>query len=112
MSDRQLGLGTSPSTIMQWPHPSDVRAKRYLEPERLMEDLQTILSRRRNPNFDLTARRLMLLEICENLLRNKHLSKHFDKIVEVAINHLDDERSSITTFDATLYIERLRALVF
>ena len=96
--------------VLPWPHPSDVRAKRHLEPERLIEDLQNIFSRHKKP--DLTTRRLLFLEICETLLRNKHLSAHFDKMVQVAINRLDDERSSITTFDAKVYSDQLRALVF
>ena len=96
--------------VIMWPHPSDVRAKRHLEPDRLMEDLQTIFSRHKKP--DLTTRRLLFLEICETLLRNKHLSAHTNKLVQIAVNRLDDEGSHITTFDAKVYSDRLRALVF
>ena len=96
--------------VLPWPHPSDVRAKRHLEPERLIEDLQNIFSRHKKP--DLTTRRLLFLEICETLLRNKHLSTHFDKMVQVALERLDDEGYSITTFDAKVYSDRLLALVF
>ena len=80
---------------------------RHETPESLSREIEDKFAQR---HLTLSQRRILFLSVCESLLRNKHLASHFQRIVQLAIERLDDERSTITTFNAKAYTDRLRTL--
>lgn len=95
--------------VLLWPRPSDVITTRHESLETMSRAIEDMFSQN---NLSLTQRRILFLSVCETMLANAHLASRFSELVSLAIRRLDDEESTITTFDAKVYSDRLRALVF
>ena len=102
------GKVTKPVPV-PWPRPSDVQVKQFPT----SHDMAIYIKGQLNSASDsLTKRRFTLLEATENIIANPKFIGIWQDLLKVLIRRLDEEAGNITTFNASIYANSLRTLIF
>ena len=97
------------SVSVPWPRPSDVQVKQFPT----SHDMAVYIRGQLNSASDsLTKRRFTFLEATENIIANPQFIGIWKDLLKVLIRRLDEEAGTITTFNATIYANSLRTLLF